>query len=138
MKPRRCCPPHLPTATAQTWETPFTAGEQRQVAVTYVVERPITGLFFSVPDEAYPTRAEYAVTDNETERARYWLPCVDYPSVRTTFEYHLRADTSMLAVANGRLVGTEAHDDGTATTTYGLPRTGASPASSARGRADSR
>ena len=88
------------------------------MAVVYTVEQPITGLNFSVPDEAYPARAEYAITDNETECARYWLPCVDYPTVRTSLEFHLRAETGMQAVANGRFVGSEDHSDGTTTTTY--------------------
>ena len=73
------------------WQTPFAAGEERSVVVTYAVEQPTAGLYFSQPDAAYPDAPWYAVTDHETERARHWLPCLDLPNVRTTLDIRLRA-----------------------------------------------
>lgn len=32
------------------------------------------------------------ITDNESERGRYWLACVDYPVVRPTVDFHITAD----------------------------------------------
>ncbi|MEL6180050.1 MAG: hypothetical protein AAFS10_13910, partial [Myxococcota bacterium] len=36
------------------WDTPWKAGEQRMVVVTYRLEQPTAGLYFSKPSEAYP------------------------------------------------------------------------------------
>lgn len=63
------------------WEEPFGPNEERIVKFSYTVLEPIDGLFFSTPDEGYPKRPTYVIADHETERARYWLPCVDYPAV---------------------------------------------------------
>ncbi len=94
------------------WTEPFAAGEQRRVAVKYRVTRPISGLFFSQPTEAYPGQPWFAATDHETERARYWLPCIDFPSVRTTLEFRLTAESRFTILANGDLVGESDHNDG--------------------------
>lgn len=51
------------------WDQPFTAGEERRVAVSYRVTSPVDGLYFSNPDAAYPNETRYASTDHETERA---------------------------------------------------------------------
>ena len=65
-----------------SWTTPFEKNEERTVSVKYIIDNPITAMYFSFPDEKYPNRPEYCVTDNESERARYWLPCIDHLSVR--------------------------------------------------------
>ena len=86
-----------------TWATPFSEANTRAVTLTYAIPRaPVTGLLFG---------AQMVMTDHETERARYWLPCVDYPAIRTTWEFHLRVDKAHSAVANGVLVGTTTDDD---------------------------
>ena len=64
------------------WEEPFLPHEERKVKFAYTVLNPVDGLFFSTPDEGYPARPTYVIADHETERARYWLPCVDFPAVR--------------------------------------------------------
>ncbi|HJL17099.1 MAG TPA: M1 family aminopeptidase [Sandaracinaceae bacterium LLY-WYZ-13_1] len=105
---------------AVTWERPFAHGEERRLAVTYRAAEPVTGLFFSGPDEGYPDAPRVAVTDHETERARHWLPTVDLPSVRPTLAFHLRADEAFTIVANGAHVEDEIHDDGTKTSHWRL------------------
>lgn len=105
---------------AITWDEPFSYAEQRQVAVTYSVHEPVSGLFFSSPDPDYPDAARYAATDHETERARHWLPCVDLPNVRPTLAFHLRADASFSILANGELEGEDDHGDGTKTAHWRL------------------
>lgn len=102
------------------WQKPFVVGETRRVAVSYRVDKPVDGLVFSKPDEAYPERAWYAVTDHETERARYWLPCLDSPNVRTKLDFHLRAESRFTILANGHLVGERVHEDGTKTAHWHL------------------
>ena len=95
------------------WHDAFGAQEERRISVHYAVEAPSSGLYFSQPSDAYPEMPWYAVTDHETERARHWLPCVDLPNVRTTLDIRLRAEERFTILANGYLVGEEAHGDGT-------------------------
>lgn len=47
------------------------------------------------------TEPVYALSDHETEKARYWLPCVDLPAVRTTAEFYLTTRAGHPAFANG-------------------------------------
>jgi aminopeptidase N len=102
------------------WDEAFSDGEQRQVRISYTIHQPISGMSFSWPDEHYPTRSRHVITDNETERARYWLPCIDHPNVRTPVDFHLRAQQQWTALANGTQVGEEPHDDGTRTVHWRL------------------
>jgi len=102
------------------WASPLKRGEQCKLAVSYRVDRPVTGLFFSGPDKAYPKAPRWAATDHETERARHWLPCVDLPNVRTTLEFHLRCEKDFTVVANGASVGEKDNGDGTKTSHWKL------------------
>lgn len=101
-----------------TWERGFQAGEERTVELEYTVLDPVTGVLFSMPDVLSPDAPTFAVTDHETERARYWLASVDHPSARPTLDIHLRADARFTLLANGALLGEEPHDDGTKTAHY--------------------
>ncbi|MEZ4712510.1 MAG: M1 family aminopeptidase [Caldilineaceae bacterium] len=94
------------------WQQPFAAGEERRLRVAYAVTNPVDGLFFSQPDAACPQQGWYATTDHETERARHWLPCVDLPNVRTTLDFHLRAEARFTIVANGYQVEEIMHETG--------------------------
>lgn len=84
-----------------TWSDEFDAGEERRVAVTYRVDQPIAGLYFSHPTDDDPGAPRWAATDHETERARYWLPCIDHPNVRTTLSFQLEAQADFTILANG-------------------------------------
>ncbi len=103
-----------------TWETPFAAQESRQIEVAYRIVAPTAGLYFSMPDESYPNQPSYMVSDHETERARHWLPCIDYPNVRTTLDLRLRADARFTILANGYLVDENDQGDGTKTAHWRL------------------
>ena len=94
------------------WGEGFAVGEERSVTVRYAVRNPITGLMFGAPD--------IVATDHETERARYWLPCVDYPTVRTTYEFFLTARSEYTILANGLLLGETDNGDGTKTAQWKL------------------
>lgn len=95
-----------------TWDQPFQSGEERQALLEYSVVDPVTGVLFSSPDAAYPDAPTLAVTDHETERARYWLASVDHPSARPTLDIHVRSDARFTLLANGALVGEEHHAGG--------------------------
>lgn len=88
-----------------TWDKPFAVDEERSLTVRYRVSSPSTGILFSKPTELQPGSPWFAAVDNETERARYWLPCVDHPSVRPTLSFHLRADKRWTILANGLCTG---------------------------------
>jgi aminopeptidase N len=103
-----------------TWSEPFAAAETRRVAIRYRVQRPVTGLFFSLPTAAQPNLPWFAATDHETERARHWLPCVDLPNVRPRLDFKLRAESRFTILANGALIDETAHADGTKTAHYRL------------------
>jgi aminopeptidase N len=103
------------------WAEPVPVGAARRVRVRWDLTDPLTGLHFrgEAPSADAPF---FAATDHETERARYWLPCVDHPSARFTTDISLRADARLTALGPGALASRTAHDDGTATTRYTLDR----------------
>jgi aminopeptidase N len=103
-----------------TWADALEIGRRRRIAVTYRVVDPLDGMRFSAPDDANPDRPLFVVTDHETERARYWLPCVDHPTVRVPLDFHLRAAADLTILANGALVVEEDHGDGTKTAHWRL------------------
>ncbi len=108
------------TKLTVNWEKGFAAAEQRHLEVAYRITKPVAGLYFCQPDEAYPDNPWYAASDHETERARYWLPCIDHLNVRTTLAFHLRAEARFTILANGFLVKEEDHGDGTKTAHWQL------------------
>ncbi|KAI9156060.1 hypothetical protein H9P43_009170 [Blastocladiella emersonii ATCC 22665] len=69
-----------------------------------------------------PSNGTYAITDHETERARYWLPCVDFPTVRPRLTFRLTAPADFETVANGALVSStpNAEDASLKTTVWDL------------------
>lgn len=95
------------------WKVPFAAQESRQIEIAYRVVAPTAGLYFALPDDAYPNQPYYMLSDHETERARHWLPCIDLPNVRTTLDLRLRADARFTILANGYLVKETEEGDGT-------------------------
>jgi len=97
------------------WITPWKKGQNHDVEIQYSIEEPISGLYFSYPDQQYPDRIPYAVTDHETERARYWLPCVDHPAVRCSIDFYLTASEKYTILANGRLMEEGSNGNGTKT-----------------------
>jgi aminopeptidase N len=101
-----------------TWDESFASGEERELELHYRVERPVSGVNFSSPTPDYPDAPTFAVTDHETERARYWLASVDHPSVRPTLDIQLRVSERFTALANGGKRGEQRHDDGTKTVSF--------------------
>lgn len=82
--------------------------------VTYQVVNPGSGLYI------YNQSPMFAVTDHETERARYWLCCVDYPAARTTFDYHFTVQQDFAIVGPGLQQGERINDNGTKTAQWKL------------------
>lgn len=86
----------------------FSKGQKAIVHVDYEVEDPVDGLLFSREGDG-----RFVVSDHETERARYWLPVVDHPSVRTTISFTLRTNAAenLTALANGSFLSEDVEGD---------------------------
>ena len=101
------------------WADSTQKGESRRVSIQWHVSSPRSGMFFGGGDGSWE-QTEWMATDHETERARYWLPCIDQPNVRTALDVHLRARTDYARVTAGLLVDETVHDDGTTTSHWRL------------------
>ncbi len=97
------------------WKEPFKQDEKREVTVFYSVTEPVGGMYFYVPDKHYPERPELVFIDNETQKARYWMPCIDHPSVRCTLDFQLTAKKEYTFLANGKLISETENSDNTKT-----------------------
>ncbi|KAJ1549298.1 hypothetical protein HK405_006073 [Cladochytrium tenue] len=103
------------------WQLPFSPGERRAFVVEYSAIDPVAGLYFHVPTPQAADCSIHCITYLETERARYWLPCVDYPAVRTTLDFKITADASLTTLANGAESAPPIlNPDGTKTTSFSL------------------
>ena len=102
------------------WADAPAKGSQRKLRIEWHVETPRSGMFFGGPADGSSDDTTWMATDHETERARYWLPCIDQPNVRTTIDVHLRAQSHLTRVTAGSLVDETLHDDGTTTSHWCL------------------
>lgn len=94
---------------------PLVKDQAVSVCVNYAVVDPIDGLVFSRGKDGH-----FVVSDHETERARYWLPVVDHPSVRTTLSFTLRTPGAdqLTVLANGYLTSEDIDADGVKVTKW--------------------
>ncbi|KAI3635629.1 hypothetical protein MIR68_006267 [Amoeboaphelidium protococcarum] len=99
------------------WNQPFEGDEVRKVTLRYQVRNPVSGMFFSNKLDG-EDRPVFAITDHETECARYWLACVDYPSARSKLNFALTAPAELISMANGKFVKEDLSSDGRKKTTY--------------------
>ncbi|KAI8375207.1 peptidase family M1-domain-containing protein [Blakeslea trispora] len=97
------------------WQQPFAMQDERKVTVEYTIDHPVAGLYFNKGDENKDGSQIWAITDHETEKARYWLPTVDFPTVRTTLTWAITAPKQYTSLANGTLLGSESSDKFTTT-----------------------
>lgn len=86
------------------WKREVAPGDTATITINYTVKNPIGGLYFNVPSKDYPLKTLHAITDNESERARYWLPCVDFPAVRTTLDFIIHHDRNFSCYTNGLMI----------------------------------
>ncbi|RCH82376.1 hypothetical protein CU098_001740, partial [Rhizopus stolonifer] len=86
------------------WKEPFTKQSERKATIEYTIEKPIAGLYFNKNDEMLHATPAWAITDHETEKARHWLPTVDFPTVRTTLTWSITAPQQYTSLANGEFI----------------------------------
>lgn len=73
------------------------------------------GLRFLQPSSAEPSRRRQIWPGGEPGSTRHWLPGFDAPGERRTSELRITVPAALSAIAGGRLVGVQAHDDGNRT-----------------------
>jgi aminopeptidase N len=76
---------------------------------------PDRGLYFVLPDPAYPAKSLAFWTQGESEDTHHWLPCYDYPNERATSEMIVTAEKPLFVVSNGVLVASKDNEGGTRT-----------------------
>ncbi|KAG0168668.1 hypothetical protein DFQ28_000363 [Apophysomyces sp. BC1034] len=89
------------------WDTPFEVDAKRDVVIEYMLDDPVAGLYFQKEDSIPGVTTHWAITDNEPEKARHWLPTVDFPTIRTTLTWAITAPKHYTSLANGTLVSQE-------------------------------
>ncbi|KAF7727730.1 hypothetical protein EC973_007189 [Apophysomyces ossiformis] len=101
------------------WNSPFEVDAKRDVVIEYTIEEPVAGLYFQKEDSIPGFSTHWAITDHEPEKARHWLPTIDYPTIRTTLTWSITAPKQYTSIANGTLVSQE-EKDGYITTNWEL------------------
>jgi aminopeptidase N len=101
------------------WETSARRGEERKVRIRWSVERPVSGLVGPTADWD-AVAGPFLATDHETQRARYWLPCIDHPSVRPKLDVAVTVPSEHHALSAGALVDDTDNGDGTHTVRWRL------------------
>jgi len=74
-----------------------------KVSLEYTLENPRLGLYFTGPDEHYPTKPRQVWSQGQDEDNKYWFPCVDHPREKVTSELRVRVTKPYVVVSNGVL-----------------------------------
>jgi aminopeptidase N len=73
--------------------------------------RPRRGIYFVGPDEGYPDKPVQVWTQGQDEDSRFWFPCFDSPSEKSTSEIIATVPAGFTAVSNGMLVADTTRGD---------------------------
>jgi len=84
----------------------------RSIRVDYSAA-PKEGLHFTGPDAEHPEKEVQAWTHSEPESARFWFPCHDHPSDKSSSEMLIRVPKGFRVISNGRLVSEREEGEGT-------------------------
>ncbi|HTZ99995.1 MAG TPA: M1 family aminopeptidase [Candidatus Aquilonibacter sp.] len=95
-------------------DRPADRGDHHEISIRYEGQ-PKRGLYFVLPDSAYPHQPTEIWTQGEAEDTRYYIPLYDYPNDRTTSEMILTVPANWITVSNGSLIGVKNEPDGTKT-----------------------
>ncbi len=79
---------------------------------------PKKGIFFIKPDKGYPDRIPEIWSQSESEDARYWYPCHDYPDDFSTSSLTATVPEDWTVVSNGLLKKTDVNKSGHTKTFY--------------------
>jgi len=82
----------------------------RSIRVDYSTT-PKEGLYFTAPDAEHPEKEVQAWTHSEPESARFWYPCHDHPSDKSSSEMVIRVPKGFRVISNGRLISEREEGD---------------------------
>lgn len=91
----------------------LTIGYHRLTGVSRPAGR--IGYYWFTPSTSPLALDTLGYTMSEPSDARFWLPCLDDPSEKSTAEIHATVPAGFVAASNGRLVGVTPNSDGTVT-----------------------
>ena len=80
-------------------------GVHHSIQVEYSAS-PKEGLYFTSPDTEHPEKEVQAWTHSEPESARFWYPCHDHPSDKSSSEMVIRVPKGFRVISNGKLLST--------------------------------
>ncbi len=89
-----------------TLDRAYHQGEPLELAIAYSGS-PERGLYFVMPETAYPEKTLSFWTQGEAEDTHHWLPCYDYPNERATSEMIITAEKPLFVLSNGTLIETK-------------------------------
>ncbi len=81
---------------------PYGINDTLTYSVTYSTI-PKKGIFFTLPDKAYPKRIPEIWSQSESEDAQYWYPCQDHPNDFSTSTLTATVPEGWVVVSNGVL-----------------------------------
>jgi aminopeptidase N len=82
---------------------PVVDGEVFDLEIDYAGQ-PRRGIYFIAPDEAYPDKPHQVWTQGQDEDSRFWFPCFDTPSEKSTSEVIATVPARFTALSNGELI----------------------------------
>ncbi|MBN1680458.1 MAG: hypothetical protein JW966_09195 [Anaerolineae bacterium] len=95
---------------------PVAFGTAFQVVITYqAAPEPFRSPYMPFFDIGMSFDKQQVSVLNEPDAAHTWFPCNDHPSDRASYDFLLRVHAPLDAVANGHLIETILHEDGTQT-----------------------
>jgi aminopeptidase N len=97
-------------------------GEKLEVAVTYRVDNPKAGIYFTGPSVMYPTKPYQVWTQGQDEDAHHWFPVLaaDHPNHKMTSEVIVTVPEGYQALSNGKLVQERTDNESKANTFHWL------------------
>ena len=84
-------------------DKPYDFTDTLTFTVDYITVPPRRGIFFIMPDSAYPNVTPQLWSQSESEDARYWYPCHDYPDDYSTSSITATVPAGWVVVSNGLL-----------------------------------
>ncbi|MDA4126146.1 MAG: M1 family aminopeptidase [Thaumarchaeota archaeon] len=90
---------------------PNTVDGRRTIRVEYS-STPRDGVYFTGPDKEHPEKEVQAWSHSEAEAARYWYPCFDHPSEKSSSELVITVPKGFRVISNGKLLSVKEAGEG--------------------------